>query len=428
MTRWKAALCALLMTLFCAACGADAPSAPDADFVPALDTDTACKLRVVGSYRNFESLEAEFDRFTAYYPNVACSYVCLDAYNATIVPALSGPDAPQIYYIAPWMADLKEYEPLFEAAEDLSDPTLGIDLSCIRDGLLYRDDAGRVPLVPVFASTYGMLVNEDIFETSGLPIPETYSELLSVCDALRQSGYESPVMGYNSGKGLFNSIAAPYFRASVRGDADAIRALNALEPSAGEYLRPTLELVEDFMRHGCVNLDLCDQLKDNYEAVILRFFEGDAPMVFAHGDLVSGTAKRESLSQAFMEHPFRYSFRPVPLTEKGGYFLNIVSISFGVNRHAQSLDMANEFMRFLVNADELNRMAKMKRLVTPSVDLSLDGVYAAFGEVPPEQVLYELEIPLLDPPIVQMRAAVQAVGRGEMSVEEAVRNFGTLKE
>lgn len=66
--------------------------------------------------------------------------------------------------------------------------------------------------------------------------------------------YESPLMSYNSGKSLFNSIAVPYFRASVRGDADAIRALNALEPSAGEYLRPTLELVEDFMRHDYVRI------------------------------------------------------------------------------------------------------------------------------------------------------------------------------
>ena len=37
-----------------------------------------------------------------------------------------------------------------------------------------------------------------------------------------------------------------------------------------------------------LNLDLCDQLENNYKAVILRFFEGDVPTVFAHGDLRKG--------------------------------------------------------------------------------------------------------------------------------------------
>ena len=35
----------------------------------------------MGDYGNFEALEAEFDRFNEYYPNVSLSYVKLDDYK-----------------------------------------------------------------------------------------------------------------------------------------------------------------------------------------------------------------------------------------------------------------------------------------------------------------------------------------------------------
>ena len=38
-------------------------------------------------------------------------------------------------------------------------------------------------------------------------------------------------------------------------------------------MRPTLEKMEQFLSDGCVNLDACAEIEDNYEAVILRFFE-----------------------------------------------------------------------------------------------------------------------------------------------------------
>ena len=43
-------------------------------FKPALDTNTKCSIKVVGSYDNFEALEEQFDKFNEYYPNVTLSY------------------------------------------------------------------------------------------------------------------------------------------------------------------------------------------------------------------------------------------------------------------------------------------------------------------------------------------------------------------
>ena len=426
--KWLRCLLALALTLCLTACGApekkDDPSASGV-FVPALDKDTACTIQVVGHYDNFEALVSEFNLFNQYYPNVTLKYVKLDDYNKSIVTALTGGEAPDIFFAYPSMVIAKEtYQGLFDAAEDLSDKALGIDLGCIRPGLLYKDEQGHVPFVPIFSETYGMLVNEDLFKKENVQIPRTYSQLTQACEQLQKAGYASPMMGYNRGTFLLYPMLHPYFCAQIRDNRAALDALNAMKPEAGEYMRSTLEKAVDFMNRGFIDLEACNTLEKDYDPVILRFFEGDVPMMLAKAGTVSGTEKRESRSEAFTAHPFKYSFWPVPSTEEGSYFLDVISLYFGVNRNSKNLAMANEFMRFLVTTAELNRMAKAKRMVTPCSDMSLDGVYAAFGELDPSRVIYQTELGLQDAPDVYVRDACWQVSNGLVTVDEAVAGFG----
>ncbi|MBQ3859890.1 MAG: extracellular solute-binding protein [Clostridia bacterium] len=395
-------------------------------FVPSLSPDTAATVHVAGHYNNFEALEAEFDRFNEYYPDVELSYTYLDNYNGTIEVALSGAEAPDIFFSYPWMLEREDLQSVIETAEDLSDPSLGMNLSCVQEKLLYRDANGRIPILPVFCTTYGMLVNEEIFEKEGLSVPKTYEELLSVCDALQKAGYSSPMMGYSRGSFMLFPLSFPYFCAEIQGNGEALENLNALTPEAGEYARDALALAADFLDHGYIDMKACDKLENDYQAVILRFFEGDVPMMLATAGTVSGTEKRESMSEAYIAHPFKYSYHPVPSTGEGGYFLNQLSMGFSVNRNSENLDMANEFMRFLTRTEELSRMAQIKRMVTPCRDMSFDGVYASFGELDDGHVIYLSEVGLDDEPDKQMRYAGTRICNGSMTVDEAVAAFGTL--
>ncbi|MBQ1772191.1 MAG: hypothetical protein II000_09660, partial [Clostridia bacterium] len=75
-------LLAVLMIVGLTACGAKKQEATTGKgFRPSLDTSVSCHISVVGNYDNFESLEAEFDKFNEIYPNVKLSYVKLDDYN-----------------------------------------------------------------------------------------------------------------------------------------------------------------------------------------------------------------------------------------------------------------------------------------------------------------------------------------------------------
>ncbi len=422
------AVCMLVLLTACSG-GDKKPEETTAGFKPALDTGTSCKITVVGSYDNFEALEAEFDKFNQFYPNVRLSYLKLDDYNNVLGTALEGNDKPNIFFSYSWMVGNEKYSSVYTQMEDLSDPALKLDLDCIRPGLLSRDAEGRVRTVPVFSRTYGMLVNKALFEKEGLSIPTTRAELLAVCEAFRAKGYASPMMGYSlkSSSCFMNTIAYPLFTATLAKDPEALKLANNLDPAAGEYMRPALEAVDQLVKSGCIDLGECDKIEDNYTKVILRFFEGDVPMMICTGDTVSGTKKRESQSEAFTNAPFEYTFAPIPMAEEGVYFIDSPSVQFSVNKSCDNLDMTNEFMRFLITNEELNEMASVKRLVTPTKDLSFDSVYAPFGQVPSERTLSPDVIGITDPLTVQIRVAAFQVGKGEISIDEAVTMYGSFK-
>lgn len=427
----KKLLCGILficILLSLTACGGKPQQETAAGFKPALDTSTSCSITVVGSYDNFEALEAEFDRFNEIYPNVQLSYVKLDDYNNVLGTTLESNDKPNIFFSYTWMMGNEKYASVCAHMEELSDSALGLNLDCIRPGLLNHDAEGHVFMAPVFSRTYGMLVNNDLFEKEGLSIPTTWTQLAAVCEAFRSKGYASPMMGYSlkSSGSFMYTVAYPLFVAALAEAPEALALANELDPAAGESMRPALEAVEQLIQSGCIDLTECDKIEDNYTKVILRFFEGDVPMMICAGDTVSGTRKRESQSEAFASAPFDYSFAPIPLTDDGGYFIDSPSIQFSVNKNCENLDMTNEFMRFLITNEELNAMASVKRLVTPTKDLSFDTVYAPFGQVPSERTISPEVIGIKDPLTVQIRVAAFQVGKGEITIDEAVAMYGSF--
>jgi multiple sugar transport system substrate-binding protein len=417
------------MAVSFSACGST--SEESAEFSPSLSTDTTCSIKVAGSYSNFESLESEFERFYEYYPNVSLNYVYLDDYDNTITSALISDEAPDIYVTATWMLDDAKMKPVFDNAEILSDPALNINLDCIRKGARWTLENGDVIMLPIFTRSYGMLVNMDLFEKNGLEVPDNYSELMDVCDKLKTAGYETPIMGANGTTvaGMYYSFAFPFFCDNVINNPDSVEALNSMDPSAGEMMRPALEMIQTFVDEGYLNPALCsEEIEDDYNAVIMRFFEGDVPMMLGSGDMVSGTLKRESKSEAFQAEPFNYRFFVVPIGDDGGYFLDSVNLFFSVNKNSSNLDMTNEFIRFLMREKELGNMAAIKRLITPTNDFSLDEVYSSLEGFPEDRSFNYQETGLSDAVNKEFRAAAYKVANGTMTVDEAVNAYGSLWE
>ena len=73
-------------------------------------------------------------------------------------------------------------------------------------------------------------------------------------------------------------------------------------------------------------------------------------------------------------------------------------------------------------------MASIKRLVTPTKDMPLDSVYEPFGSIPKARIIFPEVIGIKDPLTVQLRIASYKVGRGEITIDEAINNYGSFKD
>ena len=162
------------------ACGKRATE--ETAFSPKMDTASDASVTVYGSYSNFEALESEFERFHEYYPKVNLSYVYLDGYNDAIGNSLLSSEAPDIYCTFYWMWGNPDCAEIFASAADLSDSDAGIDLSCVREGIVRKTDKGEVLMAPVLSTSFGMLVNTDLFMKEKMEVPTTWGEFLEVCD------------------------------------------------------------------------------------------------------------------------------------------------------------------------------------------------------------------------------------------------------
>ena len=442
----------LIMTALLVSCGSRGSGSKEEQFKPALDTNTECKIVVKGDYSNFDALDIEFDRFNEYYPNVELDYQPIDGDIATV---LKGDEAPNIFFSQPKYIDETSYATVVDYMEDLTNPDLKLNLDSIRPNLLKRNSEGKVLMVPVFSRTYGMIVNKTLFNDEELKIPTTWDELTSVCDTLLERGYESPMMGYTNydpdkskvrnkvSNGFQNTIAYPLFIAELAKNPDALELANKLDPSAGEYMRGALEKVKYFFDQGYIDIDKCDsEIEDSYNLVLLRFLQGDVPMMVCNGDTVSGIKKREEKSTAFIDNPFEYAFYPIPTTAEGGYFIDSPSVQFSVNKRCQNLDMTNEFMRFLLRTEELNNLASWKGLIcstktNPFPPISYfdktagktvyTAVYDPFNNVPAGRTISPEVIGVKDTLVNQIKCAAFYVGRGVKTIQDMIDAYGTIK-
>ena len=69
----------------------------------------------------------------------------------------------------------------------------------------------------------------------------------------------------------------------------------------------------------------------------------------------------------------------------------------------------------------------VKRLTTPPKDMSFDAIYAPFGKVPAERTFSPEVLGVKDPLTVQIRVAAFKVGKGEITIDEAIKKYGSFE-
>ncbi len=345
-----AALTALSLGCGLSGCGkqAEKTGSDTAGFTPRLDTEASVTLELGGFMGNFEALNEVINDFNEIYPNVSLSYeqnsvyMLRDYLNNNTGVDLFMTAAKNLYdkdtsedYVADCCVDLSK--------ED-------IDLSAIDASLLsYGTVDGALVQVPLTRTVYGMAVNKTLLKEEGIEVPETYKQFLDALSALSDKGY-TPVMA--SENHVYAELAAGM-------------AMNLIEEGKGEAeaALPAFERLESLLPYTDPALN-GEMSSDNYDASIMRFFEGDIPFWVCGTESFSGTKKRESKSETYSASSFEYEFMEVPLGDDGVYSYAEPWYGFSVNKESDNLEYALEFIRFLAQPEELDELASIKGMPT----------------------------------------------------------------
>lgn len=354
-----------------AGCGSDNTKKADtgetkkeAEFQPSLDTEESVTLEVAGAMGNFEALDQVINDFNEYYPNVTVSYEQNDIYalsdymkNNSYVDIFMTSDAN---VRSKDQKNLYVYDNCLDLSEALDTSAIDPELVkvCTVDGKL-----ARIPLAKLMC---GLVVNKTLLENEGLEIPKDYEEFLTVCEALKSKGY-TPIQSARNH--ACSDLVLPMAMSILGNDDELKEMVQADDPAYAESLVPVYEKLEEILQKGYISNEVNEKYpEDNYNGSIMNFFEGDVPFWVTTTESFSGMKKREAKSEKFSAEPFEYEFIDAPLGDTGVFDYEEAWYGFSVNKDSEDVDYAVEFMKFLTQEEELNKLAEIKGM--PSVTVN----------------------------------------------------------
>ena len=149
-----------------------------------------------------------------------------------------GGDINYSYYVdAEILADVSDYEGL----KDITPAYIAID-----EALELVPVEGNYA-VPYVANAAGILYNRDMFEEHGWQIPNTWQELLDLCEQIKADGEQPFYFGF---KDTWTCLAPWNAMAVDLADADAARQVNRGESTFTEQYRETAEKYLQILQYG----------------------------------------------------------------------------------------------------------------------------------------------------------------------------------
>lgn len=359
MKRFIALFLALVVMLSLVACGAknetpapaateapaaEAAPAPAETEAPSAEPVTIKTIHYMVEGEKAAALEAIQAEFTKKYPNVSfenSAYSQGTDYFAQLSTAIASGDMPEIMMGNPGLYT------------DLIDGGFVMDLTGndVIEGLgLTQADMGDVSYngkwyaFPVDFKTWGVYYNKAIFAELGLEVPTTHSELLAVCQALVDGGYDAWAEWYADGASVdIEMRPIVWTKAIQNGDNDMFAKLMADEAKIADYPYFAEALQQWGERIG--SWARVDATSNNQSAANEVFLSGQAGMLY------QGTWNYGSI-ESMKSDDFEYGFFLVPTDDDAatGEIMNVqVDQAFMVNPQAENADWAVKFMEFFLS-------------------------------------------------------------------------------
>ncbi|AZH80145.1 ABC transporter substrate-binding protein [Microbacterium sp. Y-01] len=253
------------------------------------------------------------------------------------------------------------------ALTDLSDTdaaaTIRDDLQPLMDQ--YGSCEGRTSALPYSVMAASVIYNKEIFEAQGLDVPQTWDELIAVCDELKAAGID-PFYGtfkddWTVGQGWYDYTAG--------GSVDVIDFFDALAEE-GETVGPDSPV--SFQKDFAEPMDRMMQLANDYtNADAPSRGYGDGNLAFAKGEAAMYLQGPWAFSEIAKTSPdLQLGTFPLPMTDDPadlGVRVNM-DLAAMIPEESHHQEAARDFLEFLYEPQNIEEYNASQLGFTPTTD------------------------------------------------------------
>ncbi|MDX2399074.1 ABC transporter substrate-binding protein [Microbacterium algeriense] len=253
------------------------------------------------------------------------------------------------------------------ALTDLSDTdaaaTIRDDLQPLMDQ--YGSCEGRTSALPYSVMAASVIYNKEIFEAQGLEVPQTWDELIAVCDQLKAAGID-PFYGtfkddWTVGQGWYDYTAG--------GSVDVIDFFDALAEE-GETVGPDSPV--SFQKDFAEPMDQMMQLANEYtNADAASRGYGDGNLAFAKGEAAMYLQGPWAFSEIAKTSPdLQLGTFPLPMTDDPadlGVRVNM-DLAAMIPEESHHQEAARDFLEFLYEPQNIEEYNASQLGFTPTTD------------------------------------------------------------
>lgn len=253
------------------------------------------------------------------------------------------------------------------ALTDLSDTdaaaTIRDDLQPLMDQ--YGSCEGRTSALPYSVMAASVIYNKEIFDAQGIEVPQTWDELIAVCDELKAAGID-PFYGtfkddWTVGQGWYDYTAG--------GSVDVIDFFDALAEE-GETVGPDSPV--SFQKDFAEPMDQMMQLANEYtNADAASRGYGDGNLAFAKGEAAMYLQGPWAFSEIAKTSPdLQLGTFPLPMTDDPadlGVRVNM-DLAAMIPEESHHQEAARDFLEFLYEPQNIEEYNASQLGFTPTTD------------------------------------------------------------
>jgi raffinose/stachyose/melibiose transport system substrate-binding protein len=284
-----------------------------------------------------------------------------------LVTQLQASNAPDLFYVASGNSGVNGAWPLADAGRvlDLSGEELVENV--YEPGREFVSREEKVYGLPMSVIVFGLLVNQQRFDELGLTEPESFADVLAICEDVAASGdgtafaqgFAEPVQGSQIGQ-----ILAGRFVYAIEPDWNQQRADGAVTFADSEHWRRALEAVVDMKDAGCFPRGAAGTNREGQYAMIV---EGEGAFQFgASTDIAAVGAIDPDVEMRLMSLP-----GDDPSVGTAAYTFS--GISIGINAETEHPDEARAFLNWAGQDDQLRTFSEATASIAP-VDVQQGAV------------------------------------------------------